>query len=662
MNNQKIMSHLLQIPRFTAMRSLRIFTPLIAGLLILAPATTAFSYSLPSRVTPKAPSRNFSPSSSIFSHENDADIAGTNISSPKPIGQTEVGTVLNRSMFGIDVNAWDGQLHDNSTIQALKSVNMGIQQYPNEGSVVWNWETNTATNPNGSSYQEQTTLQQWKDVLLNTNMKGLLMVPYGFNGTGTGGETVHNVQLLTQYIVSHHYPVTAMVIGSEEYGSWAINLRKRQTPQRYAQVAAEMAQAIHAIDPSMQVGVDFNPPYNVFSVQPQVAEWNKVVLQTTAPYIQFVSYHAYPVTEVQSNSMLLRDMRAWISADMNYTHQQIDEYAGSYAPHIQTWITEFNPYNGISAQSVHSVFGAAAIEGMLDFIADGAGQVDWYNLHGIGAQPLPLGSPMSVTSLVNGVQAPYGVFSLTSTGVTPQPVPENALFPAGTAYQSLMQLIGQGSTMEVDSALYNNYRIFAAKITQQDGQSSWVLVNNRSVAQTLSVENQTVVVPSAGYKIVPNTLAVPGIPLDSIAAPATFPISGLLHNPSATTVPIVLTSPITRPQIPIVTSAIVNTNDNTVVITGNNLGSEPTMTPACMTGFDQTSLQVYDATNGAGYGWNGAETDCYGIQVDKWTSHEIKWTFATTPPHAGDSIVLKFWLLRGNQLIRVLQYPLTARP
>lgn len=548
------------------------------------------------------------------------------------------------SMFGVNVSGWDPWMLTSSGVKAIQSMGFGVQQFPN-CPWIYNWSTNKSLN-NGSWYPIPVSLNQWATELQQTHNKGLYIVPYGFNRTGTGGATVGTVTRLTKYIVQHHEPVSAMVIGSEQYGGWAQNIHHQRTAQRYAQLSAQMAQAIHKIDPSMQVGIDYALPANVTQSNSASTMWNRTVLSVAGPYVQFVSVHIYPLNQVQGDVSLLQSLHNELALDMNYVSQQIHQYAGTAANHLSIWITEFNPYGLESAQSVKPVFGSALIQSYLQMMSEGAKQVDWWAMYGDAHVPQPPGSVAYNTPLATGNNAPFASNGLASEGIAPQPQPVNGLYPTGTAYQAMMQLVGRRATLQIDPSLYSKYHVFAAAIHHKTFED-WVVINDSHQTTTVTVAGQKKKIPSSGMYIFKN------VPLNSTYASSVNTLS-IAKSPTPTS-PTVLGAKVHRSIS--ISSAVWNPMTQVLTITGTGLKGSGASIPAPGTGIDQTSLMVSDLTTKANYGWayKGVNTDWYGISPIEWTNSSVALRLDGPMPQSSDNLQVTLWKTIGFTDVPVKQ-------
>ncbi|MCL6564211.1 MAG: hypothetical protein K6U87_14515 [Firmicutes bacterium] len=529
------------------------------------------------------------------------------------VASSSGGVTISPAMFGVNVGTWEQQLLDPSTISTLRHLRLGMQRFPNPGGI-YNWMSNQALSPTGQWNPQPVSLDRWGKILEASGMQGLYIVPYGFDPTGKAGEPISDVQNLTRYIVAHHIPVTAMEIGSEEYLGGTINLHQQKTPQRYAQLAAQMAQAIHAIDPAMQVGVDFDLPENPTQPDANALAWNQAVLSADAPYVQFVSVHAYPLPVVQDDPHLLQSLHDYIRDDMRFIRDQLHQFGGPDASHLGVWITEYNPYNGASAQSLQPIFAAAATESLLLWTQYGADKVFWWSLHGDAKAPVPTGQAVSSTYLVTDPHASFGTFGLASEAIAPQPQPVNRLYPAGQAIAQLLQAIGSQAALEYVSVLYSQYHLLGFTLERPQGPLA-VLINARSEAQTVTLGDQT-------WTLSPGQMVMTAGSAEQATVDGGSPVA----------------------PTPGLDTATWDVTSGVLEVQGSGFGSEPPVRAAPSGGVDQAALEVLDQTSGASYGWSmGDHTDWYGIKILSWSPNDIRVQFATAPPSATDALTVRWW-------------------
>ncbi|SMC03623.1 IPT/TIG domain-containing protein [Sulfobacillus thermosulfidooxidans DSM 9293] len=390
-------------------------------------------------------------------------------------------TPVSRTDYGINVFSYDNQLNAPSTIPTLNTLDMGMQQFPNANE--WSWTTNTFRNGGTAPVS----LADWGQILTQTHNQGLFIFNYDENPTFTGGGTPHDATVLTQYIVQHHLPISAIVIGSEEYGSWDhyANLNPSFSAQYYAKQAQLIALAIHQVDPTMKVGVSF-----ALGDGPHSTLWDQTVLREDAPYINFLSVHDYPNQKLLSNAQLLAALPQEITSAMQLIHNEITaNVPPEVAHHLQIWVTEYNPYGEPGPQSLHAIYGAAMVESAILWRAEGANRLFVWSFD--GQAHIANATASSQWPLATNSSQPYGLFALAGDGIAPE-LPMNQLYPSGILLSHFMQAIGQGASLST----WVSPSVIIGEVSHH-AFSDWFLINDTSNVQTISINTQSIVLPPA---------------------------------------------------------------------------------------------------------------------------------------------------------------------
>lgn len=398
-----------------------------------------------------------------------------------PSPQSPSVTSVTRNDYGINVFSYDSQLNAATTIPALKSLDMGMQQFPNANQ--WSWASNSFR----TGGIAPVSLNDWGNILSQTGNQGLFIFNYDENPTFTGGGSPQDAAVLTQYIVQNHLPINSIVIGSEEYGSWdySANMNPSYSAQYYAARAAQIAQAIHQVDPAMKVGVSFD-----LGDGPHSTMWDQTVLRVDGPYINFVSVHDYPNAQLLSNTGLLSTLPNEISGAMQLIHNDITaNVPGSLAKNIQIWVTEYNPYGEPGPQSLQSVYGAAMVESAMLWRADGAKRLFFWSYDG-QAHSVNTSSNNDWPVATNGSQ-PYGLFALVGDGNSPE-LAMNQFYPSAVALSQYMQAIGQGGSLST----WVSPSIIIGQVSHQT-TADWFLINETNIPQTASVNSQPITLAPA---------------------------------------------------------------------------------------------------------------------------------------------------------------------
>ncbi len=484
-----------------------------------------------------------------------------------------------RSDYGINVFSYDNQMNAPSTIPGLTHLGMGMQQFPNANQ--WSWTTNSFR----SGGKAPVSLKDWGHILQSTGNTGLFIFNYDENPSFTGGGTPADATKLTQYIIQNHLPITAIVIGSEEYGTWdhSANLNPSFSPQYYAKQAALIAQAIHKVDPTMKVGISFT-----LGQGPNSLSWDQTVLRTDGPYINFVSIHDYPNSKTLSNSQLLSILPTEIHQAMQFVQTEIAANVPStYASRLQTWVTEYNPYGQPGPQSVQSVYAAAMVESAMLWRSLGASKLFIWSYDGQAHVATP------TWPVASNSRHPFGLFALAGDGQSPE-LPVNTLYPSGQALSQFMHDIGTGGHLSVRVTPQS----VTGQITSNQGSHIFV-INTGNKTQTLPLSGSSVSVPPSSMQVVANQTLPARTTMkttSSAASGQTFSTSAGVSNSSY------------QRSIPSFSSIGSLYPGQTVTLTGSAFGT-----------FNHNS-HVVISDQGTNYGGPG---DAYRVTIKSWSPDQI---------------------------------------
>lgn|GEM_PF-5520464 len=422
------------------------------------------------------------------------------------------GVPVSQADFGVNTFAWDSQITTTGAASALESLSVGMQQFPN--SVNWDWQTNMAVaNPQnpinpGSSPES---LSAWGKLLTATGQTGLYIYNYDQAPGWTGGGTAQDATQLADYILQHHIPVSAIVIGSEEYGQWNFtqNLHKNKSALAYAENAAVIAQAIHAVLPTVKIGVSFEDGLSAHALQ-----WDQYVLRLDAPYINFLSVHSYPFNSSVSPSTLLQGLPSAIEKLIATANQQIAaNLPAAIASHIAVWVTEWNPESTPGSLSLTATYGAAMVESLAALRAAGAQKVFVWSFDGGASAP---GS--------------NGTFALAANGALGS-LAMNQLYPSGQAVASFMQAVGSGSSLTA----WTGANGFVAAV--QGSVDKAFFINTTSSTQSYVYDgSNTVVVPS-------DSMVEVSASVQSVAGMSTYQETSIPSNGIPSSLPALINVP-----------------------------------------------------------------------------------------------------------------------
>ncbi|QQE79326.1 hypothetical protein [Alicyclobacillus sp. SO9] len=548
-------------------------------------------------------------SSSASGQSTSGQASSSNPSTPLPYtARLSSGVQVSPDNFGLNVAEWDNGMNASSTIPAIRKLGTGLQRYPNNDA--WSWKLNRSRNGSDNyrtwnSFTSPFSMLRWSSELKATGNQGIFNINYGMNSQWNGGQSVSDVRELTQYIVSHHIPVRAMVVGSENYAGGTINLRANKSPAEYADVAKQMAIAIHQIDPSMKVGVNLTPGLNGRMSSTDL-KWNETVLRTDAPYIQFVTFHVYPVDNAVSQSGLLQTLMKDVPDITSEVRRLLIGNTGKYASHIQVWFTEFNLFSQPRPKTVQNIGGTAMMESMLLARSLGVNEVDWWSLHG-GAHALMSNGQVASPEVHHAVSQ-YGTFALTGDGQAPEKS-MNSLYPTGQALSELTSLVRGGAQLDAKTA----GNLLVAKITR-GSSAHWVVVNTGNTNETVQVNGVGHTVAAHTYTVLSSsassTLHTPDKAVD-------LPASALVTS-SSLAVQASHQAPPATPHISSVSASDIHSNE-VLTLHGSGFGSS------------RGSGYVSFSNNNVHW---GSPQNFYKLNILKWTNSEIQFvTPSQSVPH-----------------------------
>jgi alpha-L-arabinofuranosidase len=167
--------------------------------------------------------------------------------------------------------------------------------------------------------------------------------------TGTPQEAADWVR----YLKSSGHTVPRWEVGNELYLDFTqFNPPMNNwTAEQYASTFLQFATAMRAADPAIQLGagLEYSLSPSAFRVHP---DWEKTVLQNAARQIDFVAVHnAFaPVLPIEDAGWDGRTVYSTLFAapllvkkSLDRLSDEIDTYAGPYAPHITVSVTEWGP-------------------------------------------------------------------------------------------------------------------------------------------------------------------------------------------------------------------------------------------------------------------------------------------------------------------------------
>jgi hypothetical protein len=349
--------------------------------------------------------------------------------SEEPAVRVTVNARAGRAMMpatGIGINhaIWDQELGTNTVSDLLQAAGVRAMRYPG-GSYgdIYHWFDHTAP---GGFVAPNTDFDTFMAGVRRAGAQAIIIANYG---TGTPQEAADWVRYAN---VTQGYGVRYWEIGNELYGNghygsaWEADNHADKSPVGYANEVVAYAQAMKAVDPTIQIGAVLTTPAgwpDGVVAGGDAGTWNQVVLSIAGPHIDFAILHWYPGGTDAADALA---KPAYIDDLMFLVRRQIAQYAGPRAASLRIALTEMNTGIGKNTQP-GALFAADTYASLL---ASGVFMVNWWDVHnGPGA-----------ASTIAG-QTDYDDWGILSSGTClPSGVCEPALNTPFAPYYGLQML------------------------------------------------------------------------------------------------------------------------------------------------------------------------------------------------------------------------------
>jgi hypothetical protein len=302
--------------------------------------------------------------------------------------------------LGVNHAIWDASLATPETTDLLRAAGVRMVRYPG-GSYgdIYHWETHTAP---GGFVAPNTDFDTFVAGARRTGAEPMVIANYG---TGTPQEAAAWVRDAN---ITKGYDVRYWSIGNENYGNghygadWEADDHADKSPTGYANLVVAYAEAMKAVDPTIQVGAVLTMPANWpdgLIAEGDTDTWNDTVLSIAGPHIDYVDVHWYPAGDITPAEVLTAPAK--LPDAVYLLRDKIARLAGPDASRIGIALTEFNVQVGKNTQP-----GALFLaESYASLLAQGVFTVQWWNVH----------NGIEEVSVVAG-QTDYGDGGLLSSG------------------------------------------------------------------------------------------------------------------------------------------------------------------------------------------------------------------------------------------------------
>ncbi len=382
-------------------------------------------------------------------------------------------TTLPQTSFGVNTAAWDWHLLDPVIPGMLKNLNVKVLRFPGGSfSDMYDWETNSTVPGQDFPYVDpENNFDNFMKLVNEIGAQALITVNYGTNFAGTAGGSPTEAAAWVKYAnIDHNYNVKYWEIGNEIYGNgsyganWETDLHSQKGPQAYAENFIAFAKAMKAVDPNIEIGAVLTCPYNW--PWGQSPDWNKIVLQTAGPYINFVVVHWYAQNPGNESDAGLLASTNQIPDMLARLKQEIRDYAGTNANNIQIFVTETNSVSYNPGKQTTSLVNALfLVNDYMNWLTGGVENVDWWTLHNNALT----NNNNSDKLYGNTNYGDYGLLSNDSNfGTSTVEPPNNTPFPDYFGYEMLKYLAKPNDTIVGSLSDQKLVDVYAVKHTNGD--------------------------------------------------------------------------------------------------------------------------------------------------------------------------------------------------
>ncbi|NUR29005.1 MAG: hypothetical protein HOV83_24720 [Catenulispora sp.] len=492
--------------------------------------------------------------------------------------------------LGVNTASWDTNFVDSSIAGSLSSAHTGLIRYPG-GSWAdqYMWQTNSV----GGKAQPVDFAQYSAQTDAVTDGQKFVTLNYGSDTPASAGAWARQAK------GTAGQGVALWEVGNEVYGSWEVdNHADPHTAASYATNALPYMQAVHTADPAAQVCYDYGmdgglaPGSGVDDWQ----AWNSTILQADAAQIDCADVHWYPINGVPTESV--QSIMELID-NVPAAAAEVKSALATYDPSAYFVVGETNisqTANAWNEQPVGALFSAA---NALEWLANGAQSVDWWDVHNYGTST-----------------ADFGMFSSATGG---EPAMDTPL-PPYYGYLLASKLAVKGAKVGTLPVSTPNVYGFYSQAT--DGKYSVLLANaDPSNPYQLSTSSLGITSPTQteyAYSAANPTITTSTATGTSVTVPAysVVVLSGAGGGPPST-------PPSSTPSTPVTSTTPSSTSSTPTTTPRTTPSTSPSSTPSSTGGI--SCKAVFSDTNDWGSGFSG------NVLITNtgapWTSWTLTFTF-----------------------------------
>lgn len=347
--------------------------------------------------------------------------------------------------LGVNTASWDGDFVAPEIAEYLSEGRIGLIRYPG-GSWAdeYLWQENTAKGEvmpvdfDAFSAQVNKVTGGQKSVTVNY-----------------GSDTPESAAAWVRESLEPGKGVTLWQIGNELYGSWEKDTHPApHTAASYARYSLDYLKAMKAVDPEAQICYDYAMDGELApgSGHEGWKEWNSTVLAAGAAYIDCADVHWYPINGIQEKQTTQSIME--LIDNIPAAAAQVKATLAEHDPTAYFVVGETNmsqTANEWNEQPVGALFAAA---NALEWLANGAQSVQWWDVHNYGT--------------------PTADFGMFSSGTSGEPA-VNTPFPPYYGYVLASRLAVRGAT--VGTLVVDIPEVYGFHSTLPDGSYAVMLIN-----------------------------------------------------------------------------------------------------------------------------------------------------------------------------------------